>query len=246
MNNLQETLLFPVRDAQARKQFLIACLIVLAGYVIPLLPSFVLMGYGAKIMRQIIRERKSPSMPEWQGSNWSEMFLDGLRLYGIQLVYMLPLFLIMIFSMIAFFGGSIAIGIGAEENADALALLGMVLFFAGFAGMTLFALLSLPYGVVIGAAGPHVVARESFAAGFEFREWWEIFRKAFGQFILGYAIVMAMSFVFVFMVQFAVLTLILICVVPFIMIPYTAYLMLVQNTLFAQAYAAGRDALQGE
>ena len=95
MNNLQETLLFPVRDAEARKQFLFTCLIVLAGYIIPILPFLVVMGYGAKIMRQIIDEKKSPSMPEWQGSNWSEMLMDGLRLYGAQLVLMLPLFLFM-------------------------------------------------------------------------------------------------------------------------------------------------------
>src|SRR5512134_766990 len=95
MNNLQETLLFPVRDAEARKQFLFTCLIVLAGYFIPLLPFLVVMGYSAKIMRQIIDEKKSPSMPAWQGSDWAEMLLEGLRLYGAQLVLMLPLFLFM-------------------------------------------------------------------------------------------------------------------------------------------------------
>ena len=78
MNSWQETLLFPVRDAEARKQFLIACLVTLAGFIIPLIPSIILMGYGVRIMRQVITERKKPSMPEWQGSNWSEMLTDGL------------------------------------------------------------------------------------------------------------------------------------------------------------------------
>ena len=58
MINWQETLLFPVKDAAARKQFLIACLVTLAGFIIPLIPTLVLMGYGVKIMRQVIQERK--------------------------------------------------------------------------------------------------------------------------------------------------------------------------------------------
>jgi hypothetical protein len=36
------------------------------------------------------------------------------------------------------------------------------------------------------------------------------------------------------------------CIVPFVMIPYSVYIMLMTNTLTAQAYLAGRDALQAE
>lgn len=52
MNNLQETLLFPVRDAESQKQFLIACAVMLVALIVPILPTLVLMGYSAKIMRQ--------------------------------------------------------------------------------------------------------------------------------------------------------------------------------------------------
>ena len=95
MNNFQETLLFPVRDAEARKEFLIACLVMLAAFIIPILPTFILMGYSIKIMRQIVDERKKPSMPAWQGMDWTETFIDGLKLYGVQIILMLPLFLLM-------------------------------------------------------------------------------------------------------------------------------------------------------
>ena len=72
MNNIQETLLFPVRDAEPRKQFLIACVVMLAAFMMPLLPIFILMGYTARVMRQVIEEKKAPSMPTWEGSDWSE------------------------------------------------------------------------------------------------------------------------------------------------------------------------------
>lgn len=246
MNNIQETLLFPVRDAESRKQFLLACLVMLASFIIPLLPLFILMGYNVKVMRQIIDERKGPSMPNWQGMDWAETFLDGIKLYGVQLILMLP---IMFFLMVGIFftiGGSLGFAALADEGTRPIAALGGILLFIGFALIMLFSLLSLPYGVIISAAGPHVATKRSFAAGFEFKEWWAIFRKAVGPFILGYALSYVMSFAFMIVIQIAMMTLVLMCVVPFLMIPYSVYVTLIMQTFFAQAYLTGRDALQAE
>jgi hypothetical protein len=243
MNNIQETLLFPVRDAEARKQFLFACLIVLAGFIVPILPFLVLTGYCAKIMRQVIEERKSPSMPEWQGSDWSTMLTDGLRLYGAQLVLTLPLLLVMGCGFISMIGGSMTLSVASYENVNELLSVGILFFLFGIGFMMLFSILSLPYGVIISAVGPHVVTERSFAAAFQFKDWWKIFRKGLGQFILSYAITMGLSFVFIFVMQFAMMTIVLMCVFPLVLIPYTAYITLLTNTLYAQAYLAGKDAL---
>lgn len=244
MNNLQEILLFPVRDADARKQFLLACLVALAGYVIPIIPFLLLAGYSARVMRQIMDERKSPSMPEWQGSDWSALLVDGLRLYGIQLVLTLPLLLLMGVGFIFIMGGTIGIAVLAEEGTRTFAAAGVLFMFIGVMFMMLVALLSLPYSIIISAAGPHVITKSSFTAGFELREWWQILRKGVGQFILAYVVTIVISFVLAFIVQIAMLTIVLMCIVPFLVIPYSAYIVLITNVLFAQAYAAGRDALQ--
>lgn len=243
MNNLQDTLLFPVRDAQARSQFLFACLVALAGFFIPLLPWVLLMGYAAKIMRQVIEERKNPSMPEWQGSDWSAMFLDGIRLYGTQLVLSLPVFVVIFFGMFAIFGGTTAMSIGFSEGEDWAGSIGTLLFLGGIGFIFLFSLLSLPYSIIISAAGPHVVSRGSFEAAFQFSDWWAVFRKGLGGFILAFVINMAVSFVLMLVVQFAMMTIVLICLLPVLMVPITAYITLLSNTLLAQAYLAGRDAL---
>src|SRR5215204_2655018 len=116
MNNMQETLLFPVRDAESRKQFLIACAVMLAAFIIPILPTLILIGYSAKVMRQVIEEKKNPSMPAWQGSDLSEMLTDGLRLYGAQIVLMLPLFLIMGIGMIFLMSGGVGFATLGENN----------------------------------------------------------------------------------------------------------------------------------
>jgi len=244
MNNIQDTLLFPFRDRNAWTQFLIACAIMLAAFIIPLLPGILLMGYTVKIMRDVILEKKSPSMPQWQGSDWGEMFMDGLRLYGAQFVLMLPLFLLLGCGMISLVGGSVGLSALASDDTQFLAPLGGLLLFIGIGSTLGFSLLSLPYSIVISAASGHVAARNSFNAAFEFREWWQIFRTAIAQFVLAYAIIMVASFVFAMIMQIAIVTIILMCIVPFLMIPYSVYLMLITNTLYAQAYAKGQETLQ--
>jgi len=243
MINWQETLLFPVRDDESRKQFLIACLVTLAGFIIPLLPTFVLMGYGVKIMRQVIEERKSPAMPDWQESDWAQMFIDGLRVFGAQMILFLPLFLLLCCSASSIFIGTAGISESADgEKFRSLAPLGMIFLFIGIGTTVIFSLLSFPYSIIISAALPHLVAKNSFAAAFAFKEWFPIFRKGLAQFILGYLLIMVASFVFMFVIQFALLTIILICIVPLLMIPFSAYLTLVSFTIYTQAYVTGLEA----
>lgn len=243
MNNWQEIFLFPVRDAESRKQFLIACLVMLAGFIIPILPSLVLMGYGARIMRAIINEKKEPTMPDWQGSDFNQMLIDGVRLFGLQIVLMLPLFILMGCGFMFIMGGSISMGVLNDERMRSVAPIGLLFMMFGVLSMMLFGVLSLPYGVIISAALPHAVANNSFSAGLNFKEWFAIFRKGFANFLLGYVFIMVVSFVFMFVMQIAMITIVLICLMPLLIVPYSTYLLLVSNTIYAQAYALGRDAL---
>ena len=241
MNNLQDTLLFPFRDAEARKQFLFACLVTLAGFIIPIIPFIFLMGYNAKIMRQIIEERKDPSMPNWQESDPSEMFMDGLRLYGSKLILMLPAILAIGLGVLSMTGGSIAASVSINDNGQSFAPIGIPFIMVGFALIMLFSILVIPYAVIISTVGPHVAKTRSFASAFQFKDWWQIFRNAPGQFVLAYVVTMATSWILTFAMQIAMMTIVLICIIPFVMIPYTAYITLLRNTLFAQAYVAGLD-----
>ncbi len=241
MNNYQDTLRFPVRDSESQKEFLIACVVMLTGFIIPILPMLVLMGYSARIMRQVVEEKKAPSMPTWQGSDWSEMLVDGLRLWGAQIVLMLPLFLLIGCALVFAMTGSISFSALPDKHTNSFAPVGVLFFMIGFLLVGLFGILSLPYGVVVSAALPHVAVKRSFQAAFEFKEWFSIFRKALGQFIVGFVLVMVASFIFAFVIQIAMLTIILICIVPLLMIPYSTYQLLVMNAIFAQAYTIGSE-----
>lgn len=243
MNNLQATLLFPVRDAESRKQFLIASVIMLASMIVPILPMLIVLGYGAKIMRQVIDEGREPSMPDWQGSDWGALLMEGLRLWGVRMLYSLPLMLLMGCGFIFIFAGT---GLLASEGGDVPPALGGLAFMIGFGVIMLLGLLALPLGIVLGAVESHVVTKQSFQAAFQFKEWAPIFRKSFIQFLLAYVIVMAANMVLIFAMQIAMMTIVLLCVMPFLMMGISTYIALVMSALFAQAYAAGRAALNAE
>ena len=244
MNDIEDFLKFPFRDREAWSQFLIACAIMLAAFIIPILPTILMLGYTVKIMRQIILEKGSPSMPAWQGSDWSEMFIDGLRLYGAQLVLMLPFFLLIGCGITSILGGTLGISALADQGVRNLGPVAGLLIFVGIFFTILASLLSLPYSIVLSAAQGHVAAKRSFAAAFEFKEWWQIFRAAIGPFVIAYAVMLIASFILAFAIQIAMITIVLICIIPLLMIPYSVYLMLVSNALYAQAYAKGQEALQ--
>ncbi|MBI5842658.1 MAG: DUF4013 domain-containing protein [Chloroflexi bacterium] len=244
MNDLQPILLFPVRDAFARKQFLFASLVMLAGMIIPILPMLVLMGYGARIMRQIIDEDKGPAMLEWQGSDWGELLKEGARIFAVRLVYILPILLFMGCGFIFIFASPFFFTPTSNGDVSAFAPLGGISMFVGFGIFMLATLLSLPLGIILGAAEAHTVTKQSFQAGLQVREWWPIFRNGIGTFLLAYAFTMVVSMIFSIVMQIAMITIVLICILPFLMVGFSAYMMLVMNALFAKAYATGRKTLQ--
>jgi hypothetical protein len=244
MNNLQATLLFPVRNAESRKQFLIASVIMLASTIVPLLPALIVLGYGAKIMRQVIDEGREPSMPDWQGSDWGALLLEGFRLWAARIIYTLPFMVVMGCGFI-FMAVPSGLFISASES-DALPVLGGFAFLLGFGIVMLIGLLAMPMGVILGAVESHVVTKQSFQAAFQFKEWGPIFRKSLVQFLLAYAIVMAANMILIFAMQIAMMTIVLLCVMPFLTMGISTYLILVMSALFAQAYAAGRAALNAE
>lgn len=244
MKELQDTLLFPFQDRESSSQFLIACAVMLAAFVIPILPVILLTGYSMKVMRQVIDERKPPTMPAWAGSDWSDMLLDGLRLYGAQLVLMLPLLVLLGCGILSLMGGSVGFSVMVEEGYRSFGPIAGFLLLIGMGTVVIFTLLSIPYGIVTAAAQAHVATRRSFSAAFEFQQWWQVFRNGLSHFVIVYVLLLVASFLFTFMIQAAMVTIVLICIVPFLMIPYSTYLVIVTNTLYAQAYAAGRDGLQ--
>lgn len=244
LNNdqIQNILLFPLRDKTAQKNFLIASLVGLAGLFIPILPWLALYGYAARIMRQIINEKQEPTMPEW--SNWNELLSDGLRLFAIRMVITIPILLILMVGIVVTIIPTLLMIESDQDASGMFTLLSIVINLIWIAFAIFLMIITVPLSVMVGAAEGHIISQDSLAAAFRIKEWWPIFRKNMGGFIIGYLIISAISVVASMVLQVLMYTVILVCLLPLILGPYSAYLTLIMYAFFAQAYTQGRDALQ--
>ena len=201
--NLEQILTFPFKEPEARKNFLIASLVYFLNFIIPILPLILIMGYTARIMRQIINGA-APGMPAWD--DWESMFKDGLYLLGIRIVYLLPLFVIL---LPLFIGMSLMpIWLDSNGTSEQFAILIPIIF--GLIMLIVFPL-SLAIGLILPVAEAHTIAHNEFAAGFRFREWWPIFRANLGGFIAAFAIYYFASLILSIILQILVTTIILSC-----------------------------------
>lgn len=232
--DLSQLFLFPLKENEDRKNFLIASLIYLSGFIIPILPLIIIMGYTARIMRQVTNG-EAPRMPAWD--DWESMLKDGLYLFGVRLIYMLPLFLI-IFPLafgIAFLPVWIETNHAASEQIAILMPIFMMLV------MLVVFPISLALGILLPAAETHIIVNSDFAAAFRFREWWAIFRANWTGFLLAYLIALIASMILSSIISIAMITIVLICILPIILPAIYAYLTLVMYAAFAQAYKDGKN-----
>jgi hypothetical protein len=250
--DLKEMLTFPFQDPNWKNKFLIGSLITLIGFVIPIVPFLLIYGYMMQIMRHIIVEQDKPFLPEWD--DWEKLLLDGLKLFGLVFVFMLPL-MILFFVGTSFFFVPVAAGIplmeGLEEGGDGAAgiILGIVTVISILGAMVLIGLgtiLAMAVGVVMPAAIGHIVATDEFGAAFRLREWWSIFRANLAGFLLAYVIVMVVSIVLSSVLIVIYVTLILCCLIPIIIGPITMYLLAIYGALFGQAYRDGVQKLESQ
>jgi hypothetical protein len=230
--DLNHLLTFPIKETGARQNFLIGALVYLSAFFIPILPVILVTGYLMRILRQVLRGEQ-PHMVAWD--EWSEMFTDGAKLFGVRLVFLLPLFLLLCPLMGLSFAFPFLL-----ENTDRvpewIALLFPLLMGAFF---LLIMPLSIVLGLILPVAEIHVTEKGEFAAGFRFHEWWPIFRANLGGFVVSYVLILGVSFVAGFLVQILYFTIVLCCLAPLALAVHGMYLTLMMSALYAQAYRFG-------
>lgn len=227
---------YPFENGEAQKNFIIGSLLTMAGFVIPLLPFFIIYGYLAQIMQKTLAGEK-PSMPAWD--NWEKLFKDGLRLYGVRMVFSIPI-IILVFGLIIIYLGGVFF-ILAQDRPSSVLIAALIAVFFGII------CLMIPLGIITSVlaypAGAHAVAKQSFMAGFSFGEWWPILRNNLGGFLLIIGVAYLISFATNILMQLLYITIVLACLVPFITPALIFYMLLVIEPMTAQAYREGRAKL---
>ena len=247
--DLKELFAYPFQDPEWKKKFLIGSLLVIGGYIIPIIPFVVIYGYIAQIMKRIIVDKGEPFLPEWD--DWGKLLTDGFKLLGAVVVYMLPLFFILFGGyLVLFLVITVSTTVGVTEGSEApsvLMALGPLVGGVGFMALYCLAMLfALAIGVVLPAIMGHVIATDEFAAAFRVQEWWAIFRANLGGFLIAYVVLLAISAALNFVFIFIYLTIILCCLLPFLLGPLSMYIMTIYSVVFAQAYREGVEKLEDQ
>jgi hypothetical protein len=241
---IQDLLAFPFRGPGSKTKLLIAAALGVAGFIIPILPTLFLLGYGGLIMHRIIVEKGKAYMPEWQ--DWGRILSFGLKLGGVLLIYWLPL-VVLVFGgyvamMASMLGSAISSSSSSAEAGRALAIQfgGMFMWMCGF-GLAI--LLGTALWLVLPAVLGHVVATDSFAAAFHFRDWWRIVRANIGGFVVTMVLLGGTYMLTLTAAQVLYMTVILCILLPFVFGIISAYLTLIASALFAHAYVEAAQRL---
>ncbi len=144
---------FAFEDQDWLKKIGIAALLM----IIPIIGTFLVMGWGIEITRRVIRRDPEP-LPDW--NDFGGYLVKGLQAFVIGFVYALPIFLIMICPV----GVSIAAGQDSGDTMASIAALVMTCF-----GCLVF-LYSLFMALVIPAALGNFAATDEMGAAFRFAD----------------------------------------------------------------------------
>lgn len=235
MQSLKNIVRFPLQDPKWQNKLLIGSLLGLANFVIPIVPGLPLMGYLARVLRGGMRNDDASRLPEWD--DWGDLFMDGLRVFGVTFITMLPSFVVMFIGWSVYMAGTFSMSSNRYSYGNGEAMLP---FFASFVffflAMAVGMALSLAALIVMPPAVAHVVVKRRFSAFFEVSQWWGILRANFLGFVVALGAFFAVYMVVMFVTQILYMTIIFCCLIPFVLLPLGFYCGIILYRLIGQAY----------
>lgn len=227
--DIKEFLSFPFKDEKWGSKLLIATLLAFFGFLI--FPIFLLSGYIYEIMRRMIVERESPSLPEWDA--WGDYLVNGFRVWVAGIVYSLPTLLFMLPYIAMMF---IMPWLTESSGPNVLPV---VMMFFSFGLMGIGMAVSIVAWIFFVPALGHMAAKDELKAAFRIKEFWPVLRNNLVGYLLSFIIYLGLMYVVMFVSQIFVLTVVLCVLYPVVLTVSTTYLYLVTGALFAHAYVEG-------
>jgi len=243
--NLITVFKYPFTDPRWFQKMLVGALLVLASMIIWVIPSVFVTGYLSRISRRIISGDGQAALPEWD--DWGKLFVDGIKLVGISFIYSIPMLISILATYAMMFIPYIGMLSSMSDWSGHVMNNGFpssfFLIFLMYPMMGVGILISLVTAVFLPPALMHVIARDSFSAGFHFSDWWKVFRANLGGFMIANLITLANLTVLYFVTYILMMTIVLGCLSPLVTIATSIYLGALTFTLYAQAYRTGQDKL---
>ncbi|OJX38278.1 MAG: hypothetical protein BGO78_09720 [Chloroflexi bacterium 44-23] len=230
---------YPFQDPKAGNKLLIGSLLIFANFIIPIIPAIIIVGYAARIARNVIDGDGELALPEWD--NWGDFFVEGFKMSAVILIYSIPALLIFMVGTGSYFLSLFAM-IAQTSGGNEPGIV-IIFYFFGLllmiASIALGILLLFLEGLVTPPALMHMIHKKRFAAAFAIIEWWRIFRDNLAGFLFVFIVAVGFTQILTVVVYLAYYTVILCIIVPFIASFFGFYTTLVTFPLFAQAYKEG-------
>lgn len=210
---------YPFQDADWLKKLGIAALV----FAIPIIGPIVVAGWGLETMRRVILDDPTP-LPDW--SNFGNLAVNGLKGAVVQLVYSLPLLLVIGCWQLLNFALIAALG---ESNSDAA---GMGLNLVSLVMLCLVFVLSVLTSLLVPPAQGNMMANDGqLGAAFRFNQVFGLMRAAVGPYLIS--LILASLTLFILAPLGA-----LVCGIGTLAVG--AYYQALSNHLFGQAYRQAR------
>ena len=85
---VKKAVFFPFRGEKWGIKVLIGSALTFGSFIIPIVPLMPIFGYFGQLMKSIIVKEQDPEMPAW--NDWGTLFVDGIKLWGAVILFMLP------------------------------------------------------------------------------------------------------------------------------------------------------------
>jgi len=227
---LANAIRFPFDDRKWVEKLFISFSMVVGSFLI--VPLLFYMGYAYEIQRRMIVDGEEPSMPEW--TDWGNLAKNGLKMYGVSLVYSLP-YMLLTFPL----AGLVVLLLVFQPDflQDSLLLsFGLPLLAVAFLPVSLIGVAGSLMGL---AAQSHMVARGEFGSAFRLGDVWRVFKANAGGYTLTFIVLYGIFYGFSILSQMLGITIILIPLMPLLWAVFTMLYGLTSQLLFARAYSDG-------
>jgi hypothetical protein len=239
----ERVLTFPFRGSQSIKRFLLVAGLILASFLVPILPGVFCSGYMVRILRRAIREGKV-EMPDW--SDGSRLLADGFYSTIISLAYLLPGVITLIASLTLYFISFLLIMPSieqAESSPPLLILIPMIILTVGLAaGFVFFFLGAIPLPLAL----CRFADEERLGAAFQIGKIFRAFSKNPAGYVIAWVVSSGLSAILYFLYLFAYLTIIFCCPGYLLMLIGSVGVGIIFLTMVGLAYRQGKAGNQTE
>ncbi len=243
---VKKAVFFPFYGKKWGLKILIGSALTFASFIIPIIPLLPVFGYFGQIMKGIIVQEQDPEMPAW--TDWGTLFLDGLKLFGAMIIYLLPALIFIVGGYILFMALDFSLVFSAQAmshtyyNPSALPMIASGIgMFLGLAALMFGIALAVGTIIILPPALGNMQAKGKFEAAFQFREWWPVLKANLTGFILAVILAMGLFYLLYMLAIVLYATIVLCFLLPFAI---TAILFISGATGFSVYAVAYRDGVR--